>query len=297
MRRAARGRGDSPVRLTAAVDRGAAPPSGRSPYTRPMTAASTPEIEADRQELIALIKDEAVFHGDFTLSSGKKATYYVDMRKLTLDHRAAPAIGRIMLDLVREIDGVVAVGGLTLGADPIANAVMHESARATRRSTRSSYARSPKTTAAAGRSRGRMSRANASSSSKTPRPRVSPRSRRSRRSVAKAPSPSRSPSSWIARPARRQRSRPKACSGWPRSTWTIWVSPRSRRRCAGYSPYVAAHVRPGQRDDRADHDDACRAKSRVCSNSVMWASFRMLHPARSSQSALRGSRGGVPSQP
>jgi orotate phosphoribosyltransferase len=94
-----------------------------------MTAASTPELEADRQALIGLITDEAVFHGDFTLSSGKKATYYVDMRKLTLDHRAAPVIGRIMLDLIREIDGIVAVGGLTLGADPIANAVMHESAR------------------------------------------------------------------------------------------------------------------------------------------------------------------------
>jgi len=94
-----------------------------------MTVASTPELEADRHALIALIRDEAVFHGDFTLSSGKKATYYVDMRKLTLDHRAAPAIGRIMLDLVREVEGVAAVGGLTLGADPIANAVMHESAR------------------------------------------------------------------------------------------------------------------------------------------------------------------------
>jgi orotate phosphoribosyltransferase len=95
-----------------------------------MTVASTPEIEADRQRLIALITSDAVFHGDFTLSSGKKASYYVDMRKLTLDHRAAPAIGRIMLDLIADIDGVVAVGGLTLGADPIANAVLHESVRA-----------------------------------------------------------------------------------------------------------------------------------------------------------------------
>lgn len=92
-------------------------------------AASTPELEEDRQALIRLIQDEAVFHGDFTLSSGKKATYYVDMRKLTLDHRAAPAIGRIMLDLIADIPDVVAVGGLTLGADPIANAIMHESAR------------------------------------------------------------------------------------------------------------------------------------------------------------------------
>jgi len=83
-------------------------------------------LDADRQTLLALITDEAVFHGDFTLSSGKKATYYVDMRKLTLDHRAAPAIGRIMLDLIADLD-VVAVGGLTLGADPIANAVLHAS--------------------------------------------------------------------------------------------------------------------------------------------------------------------------
>ena len=93
-----------------------------------MAIASTPALESDRQNLIALIKDEAVFHGDFVLSSGKKATYYVDMRKLTLDHRAAPAIGRIMADLIGDIDGVVAVGGLTLGADPIANAVMHATA-------------------------------------------------------------------------------------------------------------------------------------------------------------------------
>lgn len=88
---------------------------------------STPELEADRQALIALITAEAVFHGDFTLSSGKKATYYVDMRRLTLDHRAAPAIGRIMRDLIADLD-VVAVGGLTLGADPIANAVLHAAA-------------------------------------------------------------------------------------------------------------------------------------------------------------------------
>ncbi|MGM1018678.1 MAG: orotate phosphoribosyltransferase [Actinomycetota bacterium] len=83
-------------------------------------------LDADRQSLLALIAEEAVFHGDFTLSSGKQATYYVDMRRLTLDHRAAPAIGRIMLDLVGDLD-IAAVGGLTLGADPIANSVLHAS--------------------------------------------------------------------------------------------------------------------------------------------------------------------------
>jgi orotate phosphoribosyltransferase len=97
-----------------------------------MAASESPAVDADRQALIGLIKDEAVFHGDFTLSSGKKASYYVDMRKLTLDHRAAPAIGRIMLDLIADIPDIAAVGGLTLGADPIANAIMHESARTDR---------------------------------------------------------------------------------------------------------------------------------------------------------------------
>jgi orotate phosphoribosyltransferase len=88
-------------------------------------------LPQDRAALLDLIKAEAVFHGDFTLSSGKHATYYVDMRKLTLDHRAAPAIGRIMLDLISDLD-VVAVGGLTLGADPISNAVLHASVSAGR---------------------------------------------------------------------------------------------------------------------------------------------------------------------
>lgn len=97
-----------------------------------MSSASKPAIETERRVLIDLIDKEAVFRGDFVLSSGKKANYYVDMRKLTLDHRAAPAIGRIMLDLISQIDDVAAVGGLTLGADPIANAVMHESVRSGR---------------------------------------------------------------------------------------------------------------------------------------------------------------------
>lgn len=81
-----------------------------------------------RAQLIDLIKTEAVFHGDFTLTSGKKATYYIDLRKLSLDHRAAPLIGQVMLDLIADIDGVVAVGGLTMGADPIASAVLHQGA-------------------------------------------------------------------------------------------------------------------------------------------------------------------------
>lgn len=81
-----------------------------------------------KQQLIDFISADAVFHGDFTLTSGKKATYYVDLRKVSLDHRVAPLIGQVMLDLIADLPQVSAVGGLTMGADPIAAAVMHQGA-------------------------------------------------------------------------------------------------------------------------------------------------------------------------
>lgn len=83
-------------------------------------------MTTDRDSLIELIRDEAVFHGDFTLTSGKKATYYIDLRKLSLDHRASPLMGRVLLDVIEEFGDVDAVGGLTMGADPLASAVMHQ---------------------------------------------------------------------------------------------------------------------------------------------------------------------------
>jgi orotate phosphoribosyltransferase len=85
-------------------------------------------VTETRQQLIEFIKADAVFHGDFTLTSGKKATYYVDLRKVSLDHRVAPLIGQVMLDLIAEIPDVAAVGGMTMGADPIASAVLHQAA-------------------------------------------------------------------------------------------------------------------------------------------------------------------------
>lgn len=81
-----------------------------------------------REQLIQYIRDEAVFHGDFTLTSGKKASYYIDLRKVSLDHRVAPLIGRVMVDLIDDIPDIAAVGGLTMGADPIASAVLHQGA-------------------------------------------------------------------------------------------------------------------------------------------------------------------------
>ena len=81
-----------------------------------------------RSRLIEHIKADAVFHGDFTLTSGKKATYYVDLRKVSLDHRVAPLIGQVMLDVIADIPDVAAVGGMTMGADPIASAILHQGA-------------------------------------------------------------------------------------------------------------------------------------------------------------------------
>jgi orotate phosphoribosyltransferase len=83
----------------------------------------------------ALLKEEiikkAVVHGKVILSSGKEADYYVDLRRITLDHVAAPLVGEVMLDLVADLE-FDAVGGLTLGADPVATAMMHVAAKSGR---------------------------------------------------------------------------------------------------------------------------------------------------------------------
>ena len=81
-----------------------------------------------KQQLIEYISAEAVFHGEFTLTSGKQASYYVDLRKVSLDHRVAPLIGRVMIDLIAEVADVRAVGGMTMGADPVAAAILHQGA-------------------------------------------------------------------------------------------------------------------------------------------------------------------------
>ena len=82
---------------------------------------------SDRDELRQQIIDKAVVHGKVILSSGKEADYYVDLRRVTLDSHAAPIIGRVMLELSKDLD-FDAVGGLTLGADPVATAMLHAAA-------------------------------------------------------------------------------------------------------------------------------------------------------------------------
>lgn len=84
---------------------------------------------SDRSDLITHISNLAVVHGKVTLASGKEADYYVDMRRVTLDGVASPIVGRVMNELVADLD-FDAVGGLTLGADPVATAMLHAKAAA-----------------------------------------------------------------------------------------------------------------------------------------------------------------------
>lgn len=88
------------------------------------------ESAVSKARLIELIKDIAVVHGKVTLSSGLEATYYVDLRRATLHHEAAPLIGKVMLQLLDDsgLTGYDAVGGLTVGADPVATAILHQAA-------------------------------------------------------------------------------------------------------------------------------------------------------------------------
>jgi orotate phosphoribosyltransferase len=82
---------------------------------------------SDRDDLLAGIKEKAVVHGDFVLSSGQHATQYVDLRRVLLDGRFAPLAGRVLLNATADLP-YEAVGGLTLGADPVATAMMHAAA-------------------------------------------------------------------------------------------------------------------------------------------------------------------------
>ncbi|MCA1189522.1 MULTISPECIES: orotate phosphoribosyltransferase [Saccharopolyspora] len=84
--------------------------------------------QQQRAELARLVTEIAVVHGKVTLSSGKEADYYVDLRRATLHHAAAPLIGTLLRQLTADWEHD-AVGGLTLGADPVATAMMHASGR------------------------------------------------------------------------------------------------------------------------------------------------------------------------
>jgi len=77
-----------------------------------------------REQILA----KAVVRGKVMLSSGRVADYYVDLRRVTLDAAAAPLVGQVMREVNSHLD-FAAVGGLTLGADPVAAAMLHDAAR------------------------------------------------------------------------------------------------------------------------------------------------------------------------
>ena len=91
--------------------------------------AVTPDVESARARLLEIIREKAIVHGRVTLSSGKEADYYVDLRRISLDGEAAPLVGIVMRDLTKDLS-YDAVGGLTLGADPVATSMLHAASAA-----------------------------------------------------------------------------------------------------------------------------------------------------------------------
>ena len=90
------------------------------------------DLTEQREQLRRQIIAKAVVHEQVTLSSGRTADYYVDLRRITLAAAAAPLVGRVMLDATADLD-FDAVGGLTLGADPVAASMLHAAAARGRR--------------------------------------------------------------------------------------------------------------------------------------------------------------------
>jgi orotate phosphoribosyltransferase len=80
--------------------------------------------EQARSRLIELLRQQALRLGSFTLASGRSSHYYIDGRKVTLSAEGARLIALGMLDLLAAHPQVTAVGGLTLGADPIVGAIL-----------------------------------------------------------------------------------------------------------------------------------------------------------------------------
>jgi len=100
--------------------------------TEPLTHPSSQPTSHDRAALVELVRDLAVVRGRVVLASGREAEYYVDLRRVTLHADGAPLVGRVLLDLVADWEAEAA-GGLTMGADPVAAAMLHAAAASGRR--------------------------------------------------------------------------------------------------------------------------------------------------------------------
>src|SRR5437660_2418091 len=78
----------------------------------------------DRGRLVELLRRDALRTGTFTLASGRSSHYYVDGRTVTLSAEGAAVIGSGVLELLNDLPGVAAIGGLTMGSDPIVGATL-----------------------------------------------------------------------------------------------------------------------------------------------------------------------------
>jgi orotate phosphoribosyltransferase len=82
----------------------------------------------DREELIRLFHERALKFGDFTLVSGKKSTYYLDGKQISLHAKGLQLVSEGLLDLLEDVE-YDAIGGMSIGADPIIGGVLTEAAR------------------------------------------------------------------------------------------------------------------------------------------------------------------------
>jgi len=86
------------------------------------------DLETMRKRLLAILREQSVRTGEFTLASGKTSNFYVDAKMTTLHPEGAHAVGRLIFERLRG-RGFKAQGGLTMGADPMAasiSAVSHQ---------------------------------------------------------------------------------------------------------------------------------------------------------------------------
>jgi orotate phosphoribosyltransferase len=85
------------------------------------TATASPVI----RELIGLVETKALKRGTFRLASGREASFYLDAKQVVLDAHGAMLVGRAILERLRSLGSLpAAVGGMSIGADPITSAVI-----------------------------------------------------------------------------------------------------------------------------------------------------------------------------
>lgn len=78
-------------------------------------------MQSDKSRLLKILREKSVSYGDFTLSSGRKSGYYVDSKLTTFDPEGVSLVGKLVFEIIKNKgEGISAVGGLTMGADPVA---------------------------------------------------------------------------------------------------------------------------------------------------------------------------------